>query len=323
MICMGTVKVIDGGALTTIQDLGRFGYQSYGVPQSGAMDSFAFSLGNIALGNPENCPGLECTVSGPALEMQDDEILCITGGDMGATVNGDPCPMWRTVHVKKGSVLRFQGLKSGCRTYICFRGGIRCPSVLGSASTFLKASMGGLDGRELRPGDFLFIEGGPAGYKELAVPYALRADIVNSREIRVLMGPQDDLFSARTVGDFLRSQYRVGVQADRMGCRLSGPAVKCGGTLSVFSQGTPLGGIQIDGEGVPIVLLRDRQTVGGYPVIATVISVDVDLFAQLKPGDIVHFTPVSQPEAAALYKDRLCVKNRFRKAAGRLWSGKG
>ncbi|MCL6448171.1 MAG: biotin-dependent carboxyltransferase family protein [Armatimonadetes bacterium] len=316
---MGTVKVIDGGALTTIQDLGRFGYQSYGVPQSGAMDSFAFSLGNIALGNPENTPGLECTVSGPVLEMQSDEILCITGGDMGATVNGDPCPMWRTVHVKKGSVLSFQGLKSGCRTYICFRGGIRCPFVLGSASTFLKASMGGLDGRELRSGDFLFIEGGPAGYKEVAVPHAVRAGIVNSPEIRVLMGPQDDLFSAGAVATFLGSQYQVGVQADRMGYRLSGPAVKCGDTLSVFSQGTPLGGIQIDGEGVPIVLLRDRQTVGGYPVIATVISVDVDLFAQLKPGDMVRFAPVSLQEAATLYKERLRVKNEFREATRCVW----
>lgn len=319
MICMGTVKVIDGGALTTIQDLGRFGYLSCGVPQSGAMDSFAFSLGNIALGNPENYPGLECTVSGPVLEMQEDETLCITGGDLGATVNGDPCPMWRTVRVKKGSILRFQGLKSGCRTYICFKGGIRCPSVLGSASTFLKASMGGLDGRELRPGDILSIEGGPAGYKELAVPHDLMAGIVSGREIRVIMGPRDDLFSPRAVDVFLRSQYRVGVQADRMGCRLSGPAVECGDALSVFSQGTPLGGIQIDGEGVPIVLLRDRQTVGGYPVIATVISVDVDLFAQLKPGDTVRFTPVGLPEAAALYKERLRVKNQFKEAACRVW----
>ncbi|MHB8917529.1 MAG: 5-oxoprolinase subunit C family protein [Desulfocucumaceae bacterium] len=315
MICIGTVKVIDGGALTTIQDLGRFGYQAYGVPQSGAMDGCAFRLGNIALGNPENSPGLECTVAGPVLEMQDDQILCITGADMGASLDGTPCPMWRTVFAGKGSVLRFQGLKSGCRAYINFGGGISCPPVLGSASTFLMASIGGMGGRELRAGDSLTTGGGTADFKDIAIPEDMRPGAgCNIQQIRVLTGPGDQLFSRQAVDVFLESRYHVSGRADRMGYRLSGPAVKNDNTLSVFSQGMPLGGVQVDGDGVPIVLLRDRQTVGGYPVIATVISVDVDLFAQLKPGDGVSFRAVTLPEAVALYRERQNRIELFKKS---------
>lgn len=295
--------MIDGGALTTVQDLGRFGYQSWGVPQSGALDSYALRLGNIALGNPENCPGLECTVAGPVLEFQEDEDLCITGGDLGPVVDGLPCPMWRTVRVRRGSVLSFRGLVSGCRAYICFKGGVSCPPVLGSASTFVRASLGGIEGRALKSGDLLTVAGVPRGRTGVVIPEDMRTLAADGQEARVIMGPRDGLFSRRAVKAFLASEYRVGRQADRMGCRLEGPAVEIENTLSIYSEGMPLGGIQVDGQGSPIVLLRDRQTVGGYPVIATVISVDVDLFAQLKPGDRVRFRPVALPEAVKLLRE--------------------
>ncbi|MFZ5634391.1 MAG: biotin-dependent carboxyltransferase family protein [Bacillota bacterium] len=312
MICIGRVKVVDGGALTTVQDLGRPGYQSYGVPPGGAMDAAAFLLGNIALGNPENSPGLECTVVGPELEMEEDEIICITGGDLGPTLDGDPCPMWRTLQVRKGSVLRFRGLKSGCRAYVTFAGGIVCPPVLGSASTFLRASMGGLSGRELRAGDVFFVDSSRPEKREVVIPPRIRPVIDPNPEVRVLPGPQENLFSRQAMDVFLTSGYRVGVQADRMGYRLAGPAVESSHNLSVYSRGIPLGGIQIDGEGAPIVALKDRQTVGGYPQIATVISADVDIFAQLKPGDGMQFKAVFLPEAHACYRDKMEGIRRFK-----------
>jgi len=300
---VGLVKVIEGGALTTVQDLGRFGYQSYGVPQCGALDAYSFSLGNIALGNPGNTPGLECTVTGPALEMLDDQVLCITGADLGPALDGQPCPSWRTVFAPRGLVLSFSGLKSGCRAYINFRGGIVCPPVLGSASTFLRASLGGLEGRELRPGDTFTTGGSFTVYKEVIIPEELLPPIGGSREIRALPGPGEDLFSPRGLEAFWGARYRVSHLADRMGYRLEGPPVEHQ-NLSAYSRGIPLGAVQVDGEGSPIVLLRDRQTVGGYPVIATVISVDVDLFAQMLPGDEVRFRPVPLDEAVSLYRER-------------------
>ena len=318
-IYMGTMRVIEGGALTTIQDLGRMGYQSYGVPQSGALDFYSFSLGNSVLGNPLNTPGLECTVVGPVLEFLSDEVICITGADLGATIDGQPCPMWQTVRVNKGSVLSFQGLKWGCRAYLCIRGGIVCPSVLGSASTFVKASLGGFQGRALKAGDLLLL-GGFDEFRELAVPEELRINPVGETEVRVVVGPQEHLFDLPVVDLFLHSKYRVGLQADRMGYRLEGPAVLTDNTLSAFSQGMPLGGIQIDGRGSPTVLLRDRQTVGGYPVIATVIQADVDLFAQLKPGDQILFTPIAMSRATELYRERLNTLRGFREISKALWN---
>lgn len=306
---MGRVKVIKGGIMTTIQDLGRFGYQSWGVPQSGAMDTSAFSLGNIALGNSTNAPGLECTIDGPTLKMEDDAVLCITGADMSPTIDGRPCPLWQTVYVPQGAILEFQRLRSGCRSYINFRGGLINPLILGSASAFFKEA-----GRQkVKSGDVLLTGNSPGGPVEVVIPEELRNIPFGNQVIRALPGPQDNLFNQEAQRVFWTSEFQVSEQANRMGYRLVGPAIKSENTLSVLSQGIPLGAIQVDGEGTPIVLLRDRQTVGGYPVIATVITVDVDLFAQLKPGDTLHFKPVMLEQAVGLLQERTNQMKAFQK----------
>ncbi len=308
---MGKIKVIEGGPLTTIQDLGRYGYQEKGVPNSGAMDPISFSLGNIALGNAANAPGLECTLPGLKLEFNDTEYICITGGDLLPILDGKSCPMWKTVKVKKGSVLTLSGIKKGCRAYVCFAGGLVCPSIMSSASTLLRAGLGGYNGRELRAGDMLAVISIP-GKPNVEVPDELRTKIFYPQEVRVIRG-SGEYFSHGANQVFLNSEYRIGMQCDRMGCRLEGPIVENSGNLSIFSQGVPLGAVQVDGEGIPTILLKDRQTTGGYPVIATVISVDICLFAHFKPGDKIFFRSISLNEATDLYRGKVSGIERFKK----------
>ncbi|KJS66095.1 MAG: hypothetical protein JL50_13145 [Peptococcaceae bacterium BICA1-7] len=320
---MGLVRVIEGGALTTVQDLGRFGYQGSGIPVSGPMDRSALYLANAALGSPEGSPGLECTLSGPVLQLDSDELLCITGGELGVTLDGYPCPMWRPVPVRKNSVLSFSGPKKGLRSYICFKGGIRCPAVLGSSSTLLVASLGGIEGRELRAGD-VFLTGGQSGSlpreADREIPAHLRTSVIEGcTEVRVLPGPQDNIFGPGARETFLASEYTVTSRADRMGYLLSGPPVPAEGLQAGYSRGIPLGGIQIDGQGLPIVALSDRQTVGGYPQIAVVISADMDLFAQLKPGDRIRFNAVTLDAAQEMWRQKILAMRQFKEKALHFW----
>ncbi len=301
---MGNIRVIDGGPLTTIQDLGRYGFQNKGVPTSGAMDPFSFQLANIALGNPEGTPGLECTLPGLKIEFMEDEYICITGSNLTPVVDGRPCPMWKAIKINKGSILSLSGLEWGCRAYICFSGGLICPPVMSSTSTLLSAGLGGFKGRAIRAGDVLAVDSKLPGY-EAEVPGELRVDVDGFHEIRVIMGPGDYLFSPEAIELFLNSEYRIGMKCDRMGCHLEGPPIDNKGGLLHYSQGMPLGGIQVSGEGLPIVLLRDRQTVGGYPLIATVISVDTWLFAHFKPGDRIRFKSITVSNAEGIYRKKI------------------
>jgi antagonist of KipI len=293
--------VVDPGLLTTVQDLGRFGHQRVGVPPSGPMDRAAFLVANRLVGNPDAAAALECTIKGPRLEVRQAAVIAVTGAPMGFTVNGEEAPSWTAVGVRPGDVLGFQMASAGCRAYLAVAGGIDVPLALGSRSTYLRGRLGGLGGRALQKGDILPV--GPpapgAGREGRTVRAALRPAYPAERECRVILGPQDDRFTAEGIRAFLEGPYAVTPQADRMGYRLKGPAITHARGHDIVSDGIPLGGIQVPGEGQPIVLLVDRQTTGGYTKIATVIGVDIGAIGQTRPGQRIRFRRVTLEEAHA------------------------
>ncbi|QBS36658.1 biotin-dependent carboxyltransferase [Thermaerobacter sp. FW80] len=330
-------EVVAPGLLTTVQDRGRHGYQAFGVPVAGAVDEYALRIANLLVGNDENAAGLEITLLGPTLRVLAPTVIAVTGADLGATRNGQPLPLWEAVAVEPGDEIRFRGVKQGCRAYLAVAGGIDVPPVMGSRSTYLRGGIGGIGGRALKAGDVLEA-GGLFRADEPATTRRPRAAVCGRRgdadgsdaspgevarqiagrrvpaefvprygspiTLRVVLGPQDDHFTPAGVATFLSAEYVVTVEADRMGCRLDGPTIEHAGPADIISDGIPLGAVQVPGHGRPIVMLADRQTTGGYPKIATVISVDIPRIAQAKPGDRVRFAAVSRDEAVRLYRER-------------------
>jgi antagonist of KipI len=295
------LAVVDPGLLTTVQDLGRFGHQRVGVPPSGPMDRAAFLVANRLVGNPDAAAALECTIKGPRLEVRQAAVIAVTGAPMGFTVDGQEAPAWTAVRVRPGDIVGFQMASAGCRAYLAVAGGIDVPPALGSRATYLRGRLGGLGGRALQKGDLLPV-GSPApaaGGDGRTVPAALRPAYPAERECRVILGPQDDRFTAEGIRAFLEGPYDVTPQADRMGYRLKGPAIAHVRGHDIVSDGIPLGGIQVPGEGQPIVLLVDRQTTGGYTKIATVIGVDIGAIGQTRPGQRIRFRRVTLEEAHA------------------------
>ena len=298
---MSGLVVADPGLLTTVQDLGRFGHQRVGVPQSGPMDRAAFVVANRLVGNGDDAAALECTIKGPRLEVRQTALVAVAGAAMGFTVNGQEAPAWTAIRVRPGDVLGFQMASAGCRAYLAVAGGIDVPLVLGSRATYLRGRLGGFSGRALQKGDVLPLgaaEGG-AAREGRAVPTALRPTYPAERECRVILGPQDDRFTPDGIRAFLDGPYDVTPQADRMGYRLKGPVITHARGHDIVSDGIPLGGIQVPGEGQPIVLLADRQTTGGYTKIATVIGVDIGAIGQTRPGQRIRFRQVTLEDAHA------------------------
>ena len=289
---MSDLLVQEPGPLTTIQDLGRFGHLRVGIPTSGPMDRDAFVLANRLVGNPDGATALECTVIGARIELTDDRLVAVTGADMPPTVNGAAVPAWQAVAVKAGDVLRLGPARSGVRAYLAVAGGLETPVVLGSRATYVRGRLGGLGGRALRRGDRL-----PLGPAVAARSRRLRAGQVPvygaEATVSVILGPQDDRFTAAACF----------TQSDRMGARLKGPFIEHTRGHDIVSDGVPMGGIQVIGEGQPIVLLADRQSAGGYTKIATVCSFDLGRIAQLKPGGRLTFRRVTVAEAHAMLRD--------------------
>lgn len=301
-----SITVLNPGLLTTVQDLGRVGYQQFGVSVSGVMDPRAAAIGNILVGNPQGEAVLECTLMGPQLKFETDEVIAITGGDLSPTVDGQPVPTYAALAVKAGQTLRFGAPKAGCRAYIAFAGGLDIPLVMGSRSTYMKAAIGGFEGRKLQKGDALGLRAPVAGYANLH-QRAIAPEFVPRPvyTLRVVLGPQDDAFTPEGVATFLGSEYTVTNEFDRMGCRMDGPAIQHKNGGDIISDGIAFGAIQVPGSGKPILMGADRQTTGGYTKIATVISADFRLLAQLKAGDKVRFEAVSvQAAQQALHFQR-------------------
>jgi antagonist of KipI len=294
------LAVVDPGLLTTIQDLGRPGYQRVGIPPSGPMDREAFILANRLVGNPDGAAGLELTLKGPTLEVRRACVVAVTGAAMGLRVNGAEAPAWTALALAADSTLGFRMVTAGCRAYLAVGGGLDTPVVLGSRATYLRGRLGGLGGQALQKGDGLSLRASRVPVETLAgraVPPGLRPDYPAEVECRVVPGPQADRFTPAGMAALLGDGYEVTPQADRMGYRLKGPAIEHTRGHDIVSDGIPLGGIQVPGEGQPIVLLVDRQTTGGYTKIATVIGVDIGRLGQIRPGQRVRFRQVTLAEA--------------------------
>ena len=300
------IRVLKGGMQTTVQDLGRTGYQSQGFSVAGAMDVRSFKIANLLLDNPMNEAMLEFTLIGPTLEFTSATIIAITGGDFSPTVNGEPVPMYTALYINKGDVLKFQSARTGSRGYVAFSSYLDIPVVMGSRCTNLKSEIGGFKGRKLQAGDYIDFR-----IKRRYLPYFLsrKLDIneFDQEEItlRVILGPQDDLFSKQGIETFLNNEYTVTSDFDRMGCRLEGPYIAPKKTSDIISDGIALGSIQVPSHGKPIILLSDRQTTGGYAKIATVASVDIPKLAQRKTDHKVRFEAITVEEAQKLYVDEM------------------
>lgn len=311
------IRVLKGGMLTTVQDLGRTGYQSQGFSVAGVMDVRSFKIANLLLDNPENEPVLEFTLIGPTLEFTSATIIAITGGDFQPTVNGEPVPMYTALYMNKGDILKFQSARTGSRGYIAFSSYLDVPVVMGSRCTNLKSKIGGFKGRKLQTGDYMNFR-----IKRRYLPYFLsrKLELPDAAEfekdetvLRVVMGPQDNLFSKQGVETFLNSEYTVTSDFDRMGCRLEGPYIAPKKASDIISDGIAFGSIQVPAHGKPIILLADRQTTGGYAKIATVASVDIPKLVQRKTDHKIRFQAVTVQEAQKLYMEELKELDKMRK----------
>ncbi len=293
-----TITILRPGLLTTIQDRGRWGHQSSGVPVGGALDIVSHRLANALAGNDPDAATIEVTFAGLELRFDSDATFVVTGADLGATHDAVPVPLARPVRARRGSVLHAGQRRKGSRAYVAIDGGIAVAPVLGSRATHALTGIGGLDGRPLAAGDRV-----PVGARR---PPARRAAVDLSTtsahggvRVRVLPGPQDDFFPAEAFECLVRSRFHVATQSDRMGYRLAGPRVVRLPDREMISDATFAGAIQVPASGEPILLMADRQTTGGYPQMATVISADLPLAAQLAPGDWIEFQICSRAEALA------------------------
>jgi antagonist of KipI len=299
---MGALRVIRAGLHTTVQDTGRWGFQSQGVPVAGAMDVFAHRLANALVGNERSAATLEVTLIGPELCFENESTIAVSGGQFDLLLDGVSIDGDAPVVVRGGSVLRFGERRRGARAYVAVRGGIDVPIVMGSRSTHVPSRTGGVQGRALVAGDVIPI--GPAD----AMPHSRhrrRAEARSSAldreraQLRVLPGPQQDLFAGRALTALQSAPYVVLPESNRMGFRLSGPPLPLAAAPDIISEAAPIGAVQVPASRQPILLMADRQTAGGYAKLATVITADLGVAAQLAPGDEVRFAVCTPAEALA------------------------
>ena len=340
---MAEALVIRPGLLTTVQDVGRWGFQSRGVPVAGPMDSYAHRLANAFVGNAAESATLEVTLVGPELEFDDERVVAVAGARFEVTVDGHLAPMNAPFPVFAGSRLTFGARVRGARAYVAISGGIGVMKVFGSRATHVGSRMGGVDGRPLEAGDRLPL-GDPAGPSRsvsekrehapsrpaspaktssirgmtarVARLLGARAALLGRApsaghapdgrdmpdghaRVRVLLGPQHDCFTDEALRTLEGAPYRISQQSDRMGFRLEGAPLTHSRGADIISDATPMGALQVPGSGLPILLMADRQTTGGYPKIATLITADLRLAGQLAPGDTISFAVCSPGEAMA------------------------
>ncbi|MBS4192637.1 biotin-dependent carboxyltransferase family protein [Bacillus sp. FJAT-49705] len=305
-----TVRVLNKGLLTSIQDLGRYGLQKYGVIVSGAMDKYSLRVANILVGNKENEGALEITLLGTSLQFENDRVIAITGGDLFATIDGERVATWRPILVRKGSILQFKSPLKGCRAYVALAGGIAIPEVMGSKSTYLRAGIGGFNGRALQKDDviesgvmnkfstslFNKLDKRNADFK-WTVNYDALVNLQQTQTIRVIRGTEFNRFDEKSKRTFFNEPYTLTTQADRMGYRMEGPPLSLAEKFELLSEGVTHGTIQVPPNGQPIILMADRQTTGGYPKIGQIISADLPSLAQLQPTAKIHFKQISHEEA--------------------------
>ena len=293
------IEVLEPGALTTVQDLGRAGLGRFGIPPSGAMDEIALRAANLACGNEPGAAGLECTIAGPVLRFAADVVVALGGSEFSSTLDGEAVPRFAAFRVRAGQTLTVGRTTQGARCSVCVRGGIATETVLGSRSVYAVAGIGA----PLARGSRL-----PVGDADLGVP--LR--VVDARTLpawapsqvlRAVPGPQEDAFTGGARRAFFAEAFRAGTRADRTGVRRVGPVLAHVAGAGIPPEGLVAGAVQVPPDGAPIVLGADRPATGGYAKIATVIAADLMLLGQAKPGDEVRFAEVDVAEARAAWVD--------------------
>ncbi|MCI2400947.1 biotin-dependent carboxyltransferase family protein [Aliiroseovarius subalbicans] len=318
------INVKTAGFATTIQDLGRPGYYHLGIPMGGAMDRFAMRCANMLVGNDEGAAGLECVFMGPELEFTQDSIVAVTGGDLPPKLDGEVLDSWSAIEVKAGQVLSFDFLRSGARAYIAVAGGIDTPTALGSRSTYPIGALGGVDGRAIQPGDVLPV-GKPASAAKAGahIPENMRRLPGKIAELRVLPGLYWHRITEKSGTRFFDETWKVASEADRMGYRFKGgtplefvdrePPFGAGSDPSNITDACyPYGSVQVPSGSEPIILHRDAVSGGGYFMIGTVISADMDLIGQLQPNVETQFVKVDMDTALAARRERANSLNKVR-----------
>lgn len=295
------LKINKGGMLTTVQDIGRWGHQSDGVPVSGAMDIEALRFGNVLLGNDENAAALEVTILGPEISVRGEGLALFSGADLGFLVNGEEIGSWKAIVLKDGDVLSFKGPKRGSRGYLCFSGGIDVPVIMGSRSTYTRAAIGGYQGRALKSGDLLKTGEPYILWRKLdgfSLPPQLIPDYSAEKKLKIVTGLQEDAFTKEGLETLFSSEYTVSTESDRMGCRFEGPKIAHGEKgADIVSDGIPMGAVQVPGHGTPIAMLADRQTTGGYTKVGVLTPASIQALVQRMPGSKVRFERASLDEA--------------------------
>ena len=299
---MTEITILRPGMLTTVQDLGRWGQQHLGVPVAGPMDWYSHRLANRLVGNPENAGALEITLLGPELTADADLTCAVAGAAFEVSCGGTRVPVNSPFRLRRGERLSIRGRTAGTRATLAVAGGLAVVPVLGSRSTSLLSRLGPFGGRQLMTGDVLPVgpmvpHGAAPAFHALPLPDG-------GTKLRVVTGPHDDRFSEDARRAFLSSRYRVTPDSNRMGYRLDGVVLAQRDAGDMLSDATPIGSLQVPPSGQPILLMADRQTTGGYPKIATVITADLPLAGQLAPGDWIEFVACARRAAVDALRRR-------------------
>jgi allophanate hydrolase len=309
-----SLVVISPGLHTTVQDLGRCGFQDVGVPISGALDRIGLQLANALVGNARDAPALEMLLQGPSFMVAADAVRIALAGCNGCIeVDGEQArrvPAGTSVRLTRGETFRVTHLGDSACACLAIEGGIDVAPCMGSASTYVRGRIGGIGGMQLRAGTHVPLKQSSVPRRPestLGQPFDLALDA----PVRVVLGPQADYFTEAAIATFLAAEYAVSAQSDRMGFRLDGPVLQHAKGYNIVSDGIVAGSIQVPGSGVPIVLMADAQTTGGYPKIATVISADIPALGRRRPGRKLRFTAVSVREAEDLRRAQEATLRRM------------
>lgn len=313
------LQIDQPGLLSTIQDLGRWGYLGQGMPLAGAMDPLSLRTGNLMVGNSHDTAAMEITLLGPSMTVLEGEATgVLAGADLGFAINGEKWPCCKCFALRPEDRITFSGpAGKGCRTYLCLSGGIDVQPVMGSRSTYLRGKLGGCSGRALQKGDILTTGKPHPLWKRLQgfqCPSELLPHFGEQKILKAVPGPQDYLFTEKGLDTFFSSEYTITNSADRMGYRLEGPVIEHRDGADIISDAIPPGSIQVPGSGQPIIMLADGQTTGGYAKIAVITFMARCALAQLLPGGSVRFEQISQKKAISEARQIEHKLNELKKA---------
>ena len=313
------ITVLQPGLASTIQDEGRAEYLAFGLPRAGVMDRYAAHMANLLCGNPVSAAVLEMTLMGGSFRFEQACRIALCGADMEPRLNGQPIGNWQALTVAAGDVLETGYASTGCRSYLAVGGGFAVPMVMGSRSTYTRANLGGVEGRILKAGDCLPQgEAPPVSGPPTRLPSRFIPAYPEQITLRVILGPQDDLFLPEGIAALFSGEYLVSDEADRMGYRLAGPEIRHRDKADIVSDALGIGAIQVPGSGQPIVMMADCGTTGGYAKIGAVIGADLWKLAQAKPQNTVRFVQYTDPAAVEALREE---QNLYRAAAEMISTG--